>query len=217
MLERGERIRLVRFAIRDVARASRRSSSLVLLVWRESTIKEPVINFRVFKSRQLAAGVTIAAFLGFALYGSVFVLPIFLQGLHGFTANQTGTRDPARRARVGGDHGRSWGGTPRRIDARVTVRARRAPVPRVDVQAVACSRSTPARATCSGRSCCAAWALGSDLRAAHRRDHGRAQAESELAAGHGHVQPHAPARRFARHRHHAPRCCHALPRSRGRS
>jgi DHA2 family multidrug resistance protein len=30
------------------------------------------------------------AFLGFALYGSVFVLPVFLQGLHGMTANQTG-------------------------------------------------------------------------------------------------------------------------------
>jgi DHA2 family multidrug resistance protein len=28
--------------------------------------------------------------LGFALFGSVFVLPVFLQGLHGFTANQTG-------------------------------------------------------------------------------------------------------------------------------
>ncbi len=31
-----------------------------------------------------------AALLGFALFGSVFVLPVFLQGLHGFTANQTG-------------------------------------------------------------------------------------------------------------------------------
>jgi DHA2 family multidrug resistance protein len=30
------------------------------------------------------------AFLGFALYGSVIVLPVFLQGLHGMTANQTG-------------------------------------------------------------------------------------------------------------------------------
>jgi MFS transporter, DHA2 family, multidrug resistance protein len=28
--------------------------------------------------------------LGFALYGSIFVLPIFLQNLHGLTANQTG-------------------------------------------------------------------------------------------------------------------------------
>ena len=64
--------------------------SFVLLIWRELTAKEPVINFRVLKSRQLAAGVTIAAVLGLALFGSIFVLPIFLQSLHGLTANQTG-------------------------------------------------------------------------------------------------------------------------------
>jgi DHA2 family multidrug resistance protein len=62
----------------------------ILLVWYELRIDEPVINFRVFKSRQLTAGVTFAAFMGLALYGSVFVLPIFLQTLHGFTAWQTG-------------------------------------------------------------------------------------------------------------------------------
>jgi DHA2 family multidrug resistance protein len=61
-----------------------------LLIWRELTAKEPVIDFRVLKSRQLATGVAFAAALGLALYGGVFVLPIFLQNLHGFTAWQTG-------------------------------------------------------------------------------------------------------------------------------
>jgi DHA2 family multidrug resistance protein len=65
-------------------------TSLVLLLWRELTIKEPVINFRILLNRQLAAGVAFASMLGFALYGSVFVLPVFLQSLHGWTANQTG-------------------------------------------------------------------------------------------------------------------------------
>ncbi|MES2178716.1 MAG: DHA2 family efflux MFS transporter permease subunit [Gemmatimonadota bacterium] len=89
MLERGERFdwfdsRFVTIlAITAVV-------SFVLLIWRELTIKEPVIDFKVLKNRQLAAGVTMGAFLGFALYGSVFVLPVFLQGLHGMTANQTG-------------------------------------------------------------------------------------------------------------------------------
>jgi DHA2 family multidrug resistance protein len=64
--------------------------SFILLIWRELTIDEPIINFRVLKSRQLAAGVSIAAVLGLALFGSIFVLPIFLQNLHGLTANQTG-------------------------------------------------------------------------------------------------------------------------------
>ena len=89
MLERGERYdwfesRLVTsLAVISVV-------SFVGLVWRELTAKEPVINFRVLKSRQLATGVAMAMLLGFALFGSVFVLPVFLQGLHGFTANQTG-------------------------------------------------------------------------------------------------------------------------------
>src|SRR5215471_2596596 len=65
-------------------------TSFVLLIWRELTVKEPIINFRVLKSRQLAAGVSIAAVLGLALFGSIFILPIFLQNLHGLTAHQTG-------------------------------------------------------------------------------------------------------------------------------
>ena len=89
MLERGERYDW--FESRFVtALALVAFASFALLVWRELTAKEPVVDFRVLRSRQLTAGVSIAAFLGLALFGSVFVLPIFLQGLHGFTAQQTG-------------------------------------------------------------------------------------------------------------------------------
>jgi DHA2 family multidrug resistance protein len=89
MLERGERYDW--FESRFVTSlAVISAASFIGLVWREMTAKEPVINFRVLKSRQLATGVAMAMLLGFALFGSVFVLPIFLQGLHGFTANQTG-------------------------------------------------------------------------------------------------------------------------------
>jgi len=89
MLEKGERYdwfdsRLVT----GLAIAS--AVSFILLLWHELTTDEPIINFRVLKSRQLAAGVSIAAVLGLALFGSIFVLPIFLQNLHGLTANQTG-------------------------------------------------------------------------------------------------------------------------------
>jgi DHA2 family multidrug resistance protein len=89
MLERGERYDW--FDSRFVTVLGLTTvTSLALLLWRELTIDEPVINFRVLLNRQLAAGVAIGAFLGFALYGSVFVLPVFLQSLHGWTANQTG-------------------------------------------------------------------------------------------------------------------------------
>ncbi|WP_145978976.1 DHA2 family efflux MFS transporter permease subunit [Gemmatimonas phototrophica] len=89
MLERGERFDW--FESRFVTMLAIVSVvSAVLLVWRELTIDEPIIDFRVLKSRQLAPGVAFAAFLGVALYGSVFVLPVFLQTLHGYTAQQTG-------------------------------------------------------------------------------------------------------------------------------
>src|SRR5512142_1078263 len=89
MLERGERYDW--FDSRFVTTlAIVAGVSLVGLIWRELTIDEPVIDFRVLKSRQLTAGVAFATLLGFALYGSVFILPVFLQQLHGFTAWQTG-------------------------------------------------------------------------------------------------------------------------------
>ncbi|MDQ6830789.1 MAG: DHA2 family efflux MFS transporter permease subunit [Gemmatimonadota bacterium] len=89
MLERGERYDWFesRFV---VALACTSLISGVVLVWHELRTDEPIINFRVLKSRQLLAGVSFASFLGLALYSSVFVLPIFLQSLHGFTAWQTG-------------------------------------------------------------------------------------------------------------------------------
>ncbi len=89
MLEKGERYdwfdspMVTGFAVTAAV-------SFVLLIWRELATDEPIINLRVLKSRQLAAGVSIAAGLGLALFGSIFVLPIFLQSLHGLTANQTG-------------------------------------------------------------------------------------------------------------------------------
>ncbi len=62
----------------------------IALIWRELTVDEPVINFRILKSRQLSAGVSLGLLLGFALYGSVFILPVFLQQLLQMTAWQTG-------------------------------------------------------------------------------------------------------------------------------
>jgi DHA2 family multidrug resistance protein len=89
MLERGERMDWFDSRFVTVLGVTT-VVSFVALIIRELAIKEPVIDLRVLKNQQLAAGVMMGAFLGFALYGSVFVLPVFLQGLHGMTANQTG-------------------------------------------------------------------------------------------------------------------------------
>ncbi|HKW48380.1 MAG TPA: DHA2 family efflux MFS transporter permease subunit [Gemmatimonadaceae bacterium] len=119
MLERGERYDW--FESRFVtALAIVSAVSFVLLIWRELTAKEPVINFRVLASRQLAAGVSIAAVLGLALFGSIFVLPIFLQSLHGLTANQTGL--VILPGAIASAVTMAWvGRNANRLDARVTV------------------------------------------------------------------------------------------------
>ena len=89
MLERGERNDWFESGfVTSLAVVS--AVTFVAFIWRELTFEQPIVNLRVLKSRQLAAGVTFAAALGLAMYGSIFVLPVFLQQLHGFTAWQTG-------------------------------------------------------------------------------------------------------------------------------
>ena len=89
MLERGERYDWFDSGfVTTLAVVS--GTSFAWLVWHELRTDEPVINFHLLKNRQLFTGVLMGAVLGFALFGSVFVLPIFLQSLHGLTANQTG-------------------------------------------------------------------------------------------------------------------------------
>jgi DHA2 family multidrug resistance protein len=64
--------------------------SAVGFLWRELSIDYPVVNFRILKNRSFAIGIITTFVLGFALYGSVFVFPVFCQNLLGFTAQQTG-------------------------------------------------------------------------------------------------------------------------------
>jgi DHA2 family multidrug resistance protein len=61
-----------------------------LLVWRELAIEEPVVDFRILRHREMAVGTTIGIVFGLGLLGSVFILPIFLQGMLHMTPYQTG-------------------------------------------------------------------------------------------------------------------------------
>lgn len=58
-------------------------------IWELKT-KEPAIDLRILKNRGFTAGVIFSVVLGFGLYGGIFVLPIFLQQIQHFTAEQTG-------------------------------------------------------------------------------------------------------------------------------
>jgi len=62
----------------------------VAFVWRELTAAHPVVELRVLKDRSLAVGTLFTFILGFGLYSSIFIFPVFAQNLLGFTAMQTG-------------------------------------------------------------------------------------------------------------------------------
>src|SRR5436190_5368926 len=89
MLERGERLDW--FESREVTTYAVISAvSLIAFVWHELVTAHPVVDLRILKSRQLAVGVLFGLVLGVCLYATVFVLPVYLQNLQGFTAEQTG-------------------------------------------------------------------------------------------------------------------------------
>ncbi len=64
--------------------------ALVGFVWHELTTEHPVVDLHILGNRQLASGVVFGLILGFALYSSVFALPVFLQAHLGYTAWDTG-------------------------------------------------------------------------------------------------------------------------------
>ena len=63
---------------------------LFFFMWREMTFEHPIVNFKIMRHRSFAVGMFTSFVLGFGLYGSVFVFPVFCQNLLGFTPEQTG-------------------------------------------------------------------------------------------------------------------------------
>ncbi len=89
MLERGERLDW--FASPSVRLLALTSVvSLITFIWHELRTEDPVVDLRILKSRQLAVGVLFGLVLGVCLYATIFVLPVYLQNIRNFTANQTG-------------------------------------------------------------------------------------------------------------------------------
>lgn len=59
-------------------------------VWRELTYRNPVVNLRVLKNGNLRTGTILSFILGFGLYGSTFIIPLYTQATLGWTATQAG-------------------------------------------------------------------------------------------------------------------------------
>jgi len=63
---------------------------LVMFVFRELSTEHPIVDLRIFKNRTYATGVFMMTVLGFVLYGSTVLLPLWLQMLMGYPALQSG-------------------------------------------------------------------------------------------------------------------------------
>jgi DHA2 family multidrug resistance protein len=63
---------------------------LLSFVARELLATHPVVDLRVLRSRKLAIAASLTFVLGFSLYSTVFIVPVFTQRLLGYTAMQTG-------------------------------------------------------------------------------------------------------------------------------
>lgn len=62
----------------------------VLFIIRELTAEHPVVHLAVFKDRTFSIGVLLMTCVGFVLYGSMVLLPIWMQTLLGYPALQAG-------------------------------------------------------------------------------------------------------------------------------
>lgn len=62
----------------------------VLFIWRELTYDNPIVELRVLKNGNLRIGTILSFILGFGLYSSVFIIPLYTQSLLGWTAQQSG-------------------------------------------------------------------------------------------------------------------------------
>jgi len=66
------------------------AAMLVLFIVRELYTADPVLHLRVFKERTYATGVFLMTTLGFVPYGSLVLLPLFLQTVLAYPAIQAG-------------------------------------------------------------------------------------------------------------------------------
>src|SRR6266700_989370 len=64
--------------------------SLSLFLWIELTSNKPLLNLRLLFRRNFGFGILANFLLGIALYGSVYILPVYLSRIQGYNAEQIG-------------------------------------------------------------------------------------------------------------------------------
>ncbi|WP_234736057.1 DHA2 family efflux MFS transporter permease subunit [Tellurirhabdus bombi] len=64
--------------------------SVPMFIWWELKTDSPVINLRVVKNRNLAVGSILVFIIGYGLFTSILLFPLFAQRIIGYTATKTG-------------------------------------------------------------------------------------------------------------------------------
>jgi DHA2 family multidrug resistance protein len=64
--------------------------ALALFFWIEFTTKKPLLNLRILFRRNFGFGVLANFLLGVALYGSAYILPVYLSRVQGYNSEQIG-------------------------------------------------------------------------------------------------------------------------------
>ncbi len=62
----------------------------VLFFWRVLTYRRPIVDLWAFRDRNFAFGCLLSFILGIGLYGSVYLLPLFLAQVRGYNSLQIG-------------------------------------------------------------------------------------------------------------------------------
>jgi DHA2 family multidrug resistance protein len=63
---------------------------LFFFIWREVAYNHPIVDLRVLRNGNLRIGTFLSFILGFGLYGSTFIIPLYTQATLGWTAQQSG-------------------------------------------------------------------------------------------------------------------------------
>ncbi|MGN8067772.1 DHA2 family efflux MFS transporter permease subunit [Mucilaginibacter sp. 22184] len=63
---------------------------IICFIWRQLEYKYPIVELRVLQNTNLRIGVILTFIIGFGLFGTTFVLPLYTQSLLGWTALQSG-------------------------------------------------------------------------------------------------------------------------------
>lgn len=64
--------------------------AIFCFIWRELTYAKPIVELRVLKNGNLRIGTILSFIMGFGLYGSTFIIPLYLQNSLGWNAQQAG-------------------------------------------------------------------------------------------------------------------------------